>query len=324
MNRSSFLTVIVLGVTVLGQQAGTGKAQLSFAKAGGVLELNVGNANWETRTGGKETQLRALDREDHLLITAFLQKVKFPASAEECRAKWWPMTEKSAPMKRDQLRQYEKSGIAVVDYFVPEFRGNAIRQRTIHAYLGGSDLCAEVHLSKEQFVPNDEKLFDEVLETVQLRLDQSTRAGLDQKDQLLGEGSRFYLQHDYGTAAKRYQKALDLEKQNRTLNQTAFRVLVDNLGMSYGLIGKLSNAKETFEYGISQEAEYPMFYYLLACTYGEMGKIDESVEQLRLAYKYKANVIPGESMPDPLKDESFRKFAKDDKFVTAVREMQHN
>jgi len=76
-------------------------------------------------------------------------------------------------MKRDELRQYEKNRLAVVDYFVPEFRGNPVRQRTIHAYLGGSDLCAEVHLSKEQFVPDDEKLFDSVLETVQLQLDQS-------------------------------------------------------------------------------------------------------------------------------------------------------
>ena len=234
------------------------------------------------------------------------------------------MTEKSAPMKREQLRQYEKGGIAVVDYFVPEFRGNAIRQRTIHAYLGGSDLCAEVHLSKEQFVPDDEKLFDDVLGTVQLWLDQSAGEVPDQKEQLLAEGSNFYLRHDYGAAAKRYQKALDLERQSRTLNKTVFRVLVDNLGMSYGLTGKLSNARATFEYGITQEPEYPMFYYLLACTYGEMGEMDKSVDQLRLAYKYKANIIPGESLPDPLNDDSFRKFAGDDKFVRAVRDMQHD
>jgi len=103
MKSSSFLTVLILVVTVLGQQTGTGKAQLSLAKTRGALLLNVGNGSWETVTNSKETQLRPLDRGDHLLITAFLQKVKFPASAEECRAKWWPMTEKSAPMKRENL-----------------------------------------------------------------------------------------------------------------------------------------------------------------------------------------------------------------------------
>jgi hypothetical protein len=174
MKSFGFLWIFVLGANLFSQQAGTGKAQLFLPKTKGVLVLNVGNANWETRTDGKETQLRALDRGDHLLITAFLQKVNFQASAEKCRAKWWPMTEKSAPMKRDELRQYEKNELAVVDYFVAEFRGNAIRQRTIHAYLGGLGLCAEVHLSKEQFLPDDERVFDNVLETVQLRLDQST------------------------------------------------------------------------------------------------------------------------------------------------------
>lgn len=325
MKPSTVFVVVALVVSMSGQQAGVGKAQLSLPKVKGVLVLDVGDTHWETRTDGKETQLRALDRRDHLLITAFLQKVKFPAGAEECRAKWWPMTEKSAPMKREQLRQYEKSGVAVVDYLVPEFRGNAIHQKTIHAYLGGRDLCAELHLSKEQFVPDDEKLFDDVLATVQLRLDESIveNQGPDEKNQLLADGSKFYLKHDYAAAAKRYQKALDLEKQNRTLNKSLFRVLVDNLGMSYGLTGNLSKAKETFEYGVSQDAEYPLFYYLLGCTYGEMGKMDESLDQLRLAYKYKANVIPGESLPDPLQDDSFRKFAGDERFLKAVHEMQH-
>src|SRR5215831_12167601 len=151
-------------------------------------------------------------------------------------------------MKRDQLRQYDKGGVALVDYFVPEFRGKAIRQQTIHAYLGGSNLCAEVHLSKEQFVPHDEKLLDDVLGTVRLLLDQSAREVSDQKEQLLAEGSNFYLRHDYESTAQRYQNALDLEKQNRTLNKTVFRVLVDNLGISYGLTGRPSNARETFEY----------------------------------------------------------------------------
>jgi hypothetical protein len=53
-----------------------------------------------------------------------------------------------------------------------------------------------------------------------------------------------------------------------------------------------------------------------------MGKMDESLVQLRLAYRYKANVIPGESLPDPLKDDSFRKFVKDKNFIDAVHEMQ--
>jgi len=185
--------------------------------------------------------------------------------------------------------------------------------------------------SKVDFVPGEEKLFDDLLSTVRLLPEASASAASSQnqaqsKDRdssfYFGQGSKFYLQRNYSSAADSYQKALDLEKQKRTLSKDYFRVLVDNLGMSYGISGKLPEAKATFEYGTTQDPEYPLFYYNLACTYGEMGQMNESLEQLRLAYKRKANGIAGEGFPDPLKDDSFRKFVHKDEFVKAVREMQ--
>ncbi len=79
---------------------------------------------------------------------------------------------------------------------------------------------------------------------------------------------------------------------------------------------------DVLRYGITQEADYPLFHYNLACGYGELSKMDESLEELRLTFKYKANMLPGEPFPDPLKDSSFKKFLSDKKFVEAVRQMQ--
>jgi len=140
--------------------------------------------------------------------------------------------------------------------------------------------------------------------------------------QYFREGSKHYLQQDYSTAATLYQKAFDLEKQKHTLSKDYFRVLVDNLGMSYGISGNLKQAKATFEYGLTQDPEYPMFYYNLACTYGEMKNMQQAIEELRLAYKYKANMIARETLPDPIKDDSFRYFVGDDGFRKAVTDMQ--
>ena len=61
--------------------------------------------------------------------------------------------------------------------------------------------------------------------------------------------SKAFLQQDYPAAAKSYQKVLDLEKNKRTLSKKYFLVLVDNLGMSYGISGKLDKAKNIFDYG---------------------------------------------------------------------------
>jgi tetratricopeptide (TPR) repeat protein len=137
------------------------------------------------------------------------------------------------------------------------------------------------------------------------------------------EGSTYYLDRNFKKAIGPYQKALDLEKEKRTLSDTLWKVLVDNLGMSYGISGNLKKAKETFEYGISKAPDYPLFYYNLACTYGEMDEMDRAIEQLRLAFARKENMIPGEHIPDPARDSSFSRFLNNPKFQAALKELEN-
>jgi tetratricopeptide (TPR) repeat protein len=139
--------------------------------------------------------------------------------------------------------------------------------------------------------------------------------------ELMREGSAFYLRRDFKNAIGPYQRALDLEKSNRTLNETLWRVLIDNLGMAYGISGDLKHAKETFEYGISKDDKYPLFYYNLACTYGEMNDMERAIDNLKLAFEHKKNIIKGEKMPDPSKDSSFARFMDDPKFKAALKEL---
>jgi len=330
--KTSLAVLVLLPAMLFGQQPNLSRAQISIPGVKGVLQLDVGPTTWEAqvRPDGKETQMRAMDRQDHLLITAFLQKVTFPASAEKCRDEWWAGTEKGLRNRRVNLSGLQKTStaaVARVEYVIPEVQGKKLQMKEIHAYLGSRDLCAEIHMSKVLFQPEDQKLFEEVLATVRLSAEQnaaeSSAPGAGKKEEYLAQASRlFYQQRNYAEAAEMYQKALDLEKQDRTLSKSFFRALVDNLGMSYGISGNLPKAKETFEYGITQDPEYPLFFYNMACTYGEMGKMDEALDQLRQAYKYKNNMIPGEQFPDPMKDDSFRNFVKDKKFVEAVKEMQ--
>jgi len=140
--------------------------------------------------------------------------------------------------------------------------------------------------------------------------------------ELVKEGSYYFLKHDFKSAIPPYQKALDLEKQNRTLDKTLWKVLVDNLGMAYGITGDLDRAKGTFAYGISKDPDYPMFYYNMACTYAEKEDIDKAIEYLKLAFDRRENMIPGEKMPDPAKDDSFERFMKNEEFLAALKELK--
>jgi tetratricopeptide (TPR) repeat protein len=134
-------------------------------------------------------------------------------------------------------------------------------------------------------------------------------------------GSKDYLLRRYKEAIASYQKGLELEKkerQERRLDKTSWRVLVDNLGMAYGVTGDLKHAKETFEYGLSEDPRYPMFYYNMACTYAETNDLASTLTYLKKAFEYKANAIPGEGMPDPRKDDSFQRFMKNPEFRKLV------
>ena len=90
--------------------------------------------------------------------------------------------------------------------------------------------------------------------------------------------------------------------------------------MAYGITGDLSNAKVTFEYGVSKDSAYPMFYYNLACTYAELNDLDNTIANLRLAFKYRDNMIAGEVFPDPAGDDSFQCFMKNERFLDLLRE----
>lgn len=138
----------------------------------------------------------------------------------------------------------------------------------------------------------------------------------------LQEGSVYYLNHDYKNAIKPYQKALDLEKKERKLERKFWIVLVDNLGMAYGITGDVKSSFGVFEYGISVEPTYPLFYYNMACGYGELGDEDNAIKWLRPAFKNKANMMEGERFPNPETDSSFAKFREREKFQKAIAEMK--
>ncbi|HEY6249895.1 MAG TPA: hypothetical protein VI685_08025 [Candidatus Angelobacter sp.] len=328
--KSAYLAVLLLCVVAAAQQSGMGEVHMTIPGVSGALDLDVGPTRWQTRVrdDGIETQMQAMNRPDLVLVSAFLQKVKFAASAEKCRDEWWKGTEKnnkSHGFKMEHLTKSSDGTMARVEFFVAEFQGKEVKQQSLHAYLGSGNLCAEIHLSKVAFSPDDEKLFEAVLVSARLIPGEAAADGANQDKtsfDYAAEGSKSYLLKDYSAAIRSYQKAVELEKQKRSLDQTQFRVVIDNLGIAYGITGDISRSMETLKYGISQDPEYPMFYYNMACGYGELGKMEESLEQLRLVYKYKANMIAGEVLPDPLNDSSFRKFVKDKKFVDSLRQMQ--
>jgi tetratricopeptide (TPR) repeat protein len=139
----------------------------------------------------------------------------------------------------------------------------------------------------------------------------------------LEEASRHYLAGDYKKAIPLYKQALELEKKHRKLKKELWFVLVDNLAIAYGITSDIDSSQEVLEYGIKQEPTYPMFYYNMACGYGEKDDEAGAINNLRLAFKYRENMIKGETLPDPETDSSFKRLMKSKTFQKAIAEIKN-
>ena len=67
-------------------------------------------------------------------------------------------------------------------------------------------------------------------------------------------GAEKWEAHDYAGAIPFLSQALDLQRRHPTLSHTAWRILVDNLGMAYGMGGNLKKAKAHRAHVISGES----------------------------------------------------------------------
>jgi tetratricopeptide (TPR) repeat protein len=87
--------------------------------------------------------------------------------------------------------------------------------------------------------------------------------------------------------------------------KTTRRVTTDQAGNAYGMSGDIQKARTLFEKAIAEDPDYPMYYYNLACADAEDKNLAGARQHLQEAFARKANVISGETMPDPTTDDSF-------------------
>jgi tetratricopeptide (TPR) repeat protein len=316
------------------RQEGGQPAVGATAAAENPLSISLPGKDWEVQVhatgftldsdqaapGGKRRVLES-DLSRGLALSVMLEQVDHQPDLDECRQYQRDRIKAfTGKFALQDVKYWDDGRMAFVQYFIPEYQGRPVKQRNLFACFSREDVFIDVHLSKTLFEPKDEVLLSGIMATIYVadRKDSGGAAPSETSMQLFREGTELYNRRKLEEAIVPYQKALDIEKKDRKLQQNFWRVLVDNLGMAYGITGDLKRARETFDYGVSQDKTYPMFYYNLACTYAEMNDMDTAMADLKTAFQYKDNVIKGESMPDPRTDDSFQRFMSNKKFRELV------
>lgn len=272
--------------------------------------------DFEIAPRGDAARFQAANKATGMMLSGFLEKMPGKMNAADCRAVYLPGIEKS-PFPKSDMRMSESGEKALVEYLVKNYMGQELNQKNINAYLSKAGYCIDIHLSKANFKSADQQAINEVLKGV--KIDENYRPD---SMMLFRFGNLFYRQKNYAEAAPFYQQALNLENNRPKLPRMLWLVLVDQLGMSYGISGSIEKAKDVFRSAIAKEPTYPMFYYNLGCAYAESNNPDAALRNLKLAYKYKENMLPGEVLPDPRTDSSFERYLKNKSFVDELNKLK--
>jgi hypothetical protein len=284
-----------------------------------------------------ESQGRKPDGREYLLANNAKNKVVLSITLEEspkgadpksCPGYLHGRAQSLASFGPTNIKYTEIAHMPVLEYFLPQAQGMPVKQQSFVACTANDDVFIDIHLSKVQFEASERPVFVEILNAVHFSDHavpspeaSASPSSKQERMDFLREGSRRFLQQDYRGAIAPYQAALDLEKKEPTLSKNDWRGLVDNLGMAYGITEDLGHSEAIYQYGIGKDPEYPGFYYGMACVFAERGEMDKTMEYLRKSFSLKANVIPGESMPEPAKDDSFQRFMSNQKFRDFVKSL---
>jgi hypothetical protein len=331
--RIPAFTLVLAASIAGGLRAQNAKPQssLSISFPGKTWALKIDSPDFAIESSGRQPDgreyLLANNSKTGIIASVTLEQSPGGADNKTCPDFLRKRVDSMSQLGPTDVKASEINSMAAIEVLLPKPQGIPLQQKNFFVCAAKDDIYVDIHLSKVQFQPSDEPLFTDVLSHVQIidRTDAAepkptagssvspVNSGSTSMD-YFRDGSRYYVANDFKNAIGPYQRALDLEKQHSELSSNYWRVLVDNLGMAYGVTNDLNHAEETFNYGISKDPSYPMFYYNLACVSAQRNDMNKTMGFLRKAFALKANAIPGEGMPDPRQDDSFQRFMSTESF----------
>lgn len=309
-----FRSLAVCVLSVLCVQFGTATAQttpgkLTFALPEHPGRMSLQQGSWQVvevsaKSNGNEWGERAIQGKQHLLAFLFAAPDKAPLTSASCRDGVLASEHaETAIQSRAAMHSASGTEISLAVLVAPTDARMSLR-----AFAASEDLCGDIAFSAGDVKPGDENAYRETMKLAKETLSTLTfdpGAKPTFNDAFAYAGVEFQ-KEQYAGAAAAYRSALAKVDQSADPNKFR-RVVTDQLAMSLGLAGDLKSSREVNEAAIKKDPNYPLYYYNLACADAEAGEARAAQQHLQEAYDRRANVIPGESFPDPTFDNSLQK-----------------
>jgi tetratricopeptide (TPR) repeat protein len=293
---------------------GQSSSSQSVLDAGFKLSLPVhpGQLQWHAdgfkiieasaKAKGQEIGLRGKNESGRLTFLGFLFLVpeQAPLSSAKCRDGALAEQKNNSTLKvlaPSQIESSENIPVALATYSAQARDGK--KSFIVRGFVATGDICGDLEFYSETSISAEDPDLRKIFESY--RLDPGY---IPQFKDVLLYAQILYKHQMYQAAAPIFEQALSKLDDNEA-QRTMRRVTTDQAGMSYGMSGDIPKARALFEAAIAKDPDYAMYYYNLACADAEEKKLADARVHLQEAFARKGNVISGEKLPDPRKDDSF-------------------
>jgi tetratricopeptide (TPR) repeat protein len=218
--------------------------------------------------------------------------------------------------KRSEIEGSRKLPVSLVNYTEQTRAGKTVYM--VRGFVAIADICGDLEFYSDSPITAEDVELKKVFAGYTL----DAKYIPTFRDALL-YGQVLYNTKMYKAAGPVFETALGKLKESHEADQaTMKRVLTDQAGMAYGMSGDIQKARSIFQKALAEDPEYPLYYYNLACADAEEKDLAGAQKHLREAFDRKANVVPGEKMPDPTTDDSFLPYRDDKAFWSFLESLQ--
>jgi tetratricopeptide (TPR) repeat protein len=317
----TLVSIIILIPTLALAQAGTEKGTFKLA-----LPSHPGQLQWHAedfklvetsaKPNGEEIGFRGRDRAGRLTFLGFLFLVPNKASTSAtCRDEAMKIenqgNNKLRTLSSIELTHSGELPVEVVKYAYTARDG--VSWYAERGFVATGNICGDLEIYGKAPLGDDDPELKGIFDSYRLNMDYEP-----QFPDIFLYAEILYHHRMFKASGPIFEQAL-AKLPNNENQQTLRRALTDEEGMSYGMSGDIPKARAIFEAAIAKDPTYPLYYYNLACADAEEKKLDEARTHLRQAFDRKANVLPGETMPNPSEDDSFTPFQSNKDFWSFIQ-----
>jgi tetratricopeptide (TPR) repeat protein len=322
---SSFLAVALLGLSAFAQNSADSTFTLALPDHRGQLKWTANGfkiIQSSAKPNGREIGLRGQDGSGRLTFLGFLFMFpeQAPLTSAKCREGVLGPALKSNPgMKILSSSESARPGnlpVAWATYTAKARNGSTVY--SVRGFVASGDICGDLEFYSNNPISAEDADLKRILEGYQL--DESY---VPRFNDIFVYAQLLYKAEAYRAAAPMFEAALvRLKEEPAAATKDGRRILVDQAGMAYGMAGEIAKARSLFEKAVADDPDYPLYYYNLACADAAEKKLSDARLHLRQAFDRKSNLISGETMPDPTKDDSFLPFRGDKDFWSFLQQLQ--